>query len=160
MSPKRVGLIGSILIVFSLLGIFIAVGEQSNAAQDIVYTPDPSCVGWWCTLSGTVYAVTASPGNELAGAAVELKQFSVCSPTAGQQQTVTGPDGSFEFEVYLHDTDYFWITGLARDYEPAGYSFSGFDCLFCACPPAEIVLQRGSLALLAQAFLPLLMREP
>lgn len=42
---------------------------------------------------------------------VELSHFSNCAPTSGQHETITGPKGEFEFEVYVHDTDMFRIEG-------------------------------------------------
>jgi hypothetical protein len=81
------------------------------------------------------------PGNELAGVAVELSHVSYCSPTRGQHQTTTGPDGGFEFEVFLHDTDTFLIQVERDGYESVRQSVGGFDCLYCVCPPVEIVLQ-------------------
>jgi hypothetical protein len=99
------------------------------------------CIGWWCTLRGVVYADTASPGNELEGVLVKLSQFSFCSPTSGEHETTTGPDGTFEFDVYLHDTDSFRFQAELEGYEPASKSFGGFDCLYCSCPPVELVLQ-------------------
>ncbi|MBU0704649.1 MAG: hypothetical protein KKC18_12380, partial [Chloroflexi bacterium] len=46
------------------------------------FTPD-SCTGWWCTVTGVVYAETTDFGNELEGVAVTLHQTSYCSPTSG-----------------------------------------------------------------------------
>jgi len=64
-----------------------------------------------------------------------------CSPTTGQHETITGPAGEFEFGVYLHDTDSFRIEVEREGYEPFSQLMGGFDCLFCACPPIEVVLQ-------------------
>ena len=104
------------------------------------FTPD-FCIGWNCTITGVVYAETASPGSELAGVLVELNQYSNCSPTRGDQETITDEGGNFAFEVFLHDTDGFNFRVELEGYEEAKTSFGGFDCLFCACPPVEIVLQ-------------------
>lgn len=103
-------------------------------------TPDP-CTGWPCTLRGVVYVSAASAGNELAGTRVGLSHVSYCSPTRGDYETTTGPDGGFGFEVFLHDTDTFWIQVEQEGYEPVRQSVGGFDCLYCACPPVEVVLQ-------------------
>jgi hypothetical protein len=92
-------------------------------------------------LEGVVYADAASPGNELVGTTVDLLHTSNCSPTRGEHQTVTGPDGQFEFGVYLHDTDSFRIEVEREGYEAFSQLMGGFDCLFCACPPIEVVLQ-------------------
>jgi len=92
-------------------------------------------------LKGVVYVDAASPGNELAGTVVELSHISYCSPTRGQHETKTGANGEFEFEVYLHDTDTFQIQIEQDGYEVVRQSVGGFECLFCACPPFEIVLQ-------------------
>ena len=96
-------------------------------------TPDP-CVGWRCTLQGVVFVDAASAGNELAGTVVELSHVSYCSPTSGQHETTTGPDGGFGFEAFVHDTDTFWIQVEQDGYEPVRQSVGGFDCLYCACP--------------------------
>ncbi len=104
------------------------------------FTPD-FCIGWNCTITGVVYAGAASPGSELAGVLVELNQYSNCSPTRGEQDTITDEGGNFAFEVFLHDTDGFNFRVELEGYEPAKTSFGGFDCVFCACQPVEIVLQ-------------------
>jgi hypothetical protein len=103
-------------------------------------TPDP-CVGWRCTLRGVVYVEAASSGNELAGILVELSHVSFCSPTSGEHETTTGPDGGFGFEVFVHDTDTFWIQVEQEGYEPVRQSVGGFDCLYCTCPLVEVVLE-------------------
>ena len=103
-------------------------------------TPDP-CTGWRCTLEGVVHADAASSGNALAGTLVALSHVSNCSPTRGQYETTTGPDGGFGFEVFLHDTDTFLIQVERDGYKPVRRSVGGFDCLYCACPPVEIVLE-------------------
>lgn len=98
------------------------------------------CTGWHCTLEGVVFREEPLPDNEAAGLPVELTQISWCSPTAGDTQTITDPDGHFAFEVYLHDTDSFVISASAVGYQSARVKFGGFDCLYCACEPLEIVL--------------------
>jgi len=109
-------------------------------------TPDPEtdwredCMGWDCTLHGVVYAGTAAPGNELAGARVSLDQHSWCSPSRGGGDR-TGVDGTFDIEVYVHDTDTFVFNVDAEGYESARLVLSGFDCLYCYCPPIEFVLK-------------------
>ncbi len=103
--------------------------------------PPDYCMGWTCTLKGIVYVNAATPGNELPGVQAKLSQFSNCSPTEGEHETVTGPDGTFQFEIYLHDTDTFWFDVEEEGYEPVRVKIGGFDCLFCHCPPVEIVLK-------------------
>ena len=110
-------------------------------------TPDPTeeflryCYGWNCSLKGVVYVGTARPGNELEGIAVRLSKHSYCSPIIGELETTTGADGRFRFWVYVHDTDTFWIQVELAGYEPVRQSIGGMDCLYCSCPPIEIVLQ-------------------
>ena len=104
------------------------------------FTPD-FCIGWNCTITGVVYAGAADPGSELAGVLVELNQYSNCSPTRGEQETITDEGGNFTFEVFLHDTDGFNFRVELEGYEPAKTSFGGFDCLYCSCQTVEIVLQ-------------------
>jgi len=89
---------------------------------------------------GVVYAGTAAPGNELAGALACLDQHSWCSRTRGGCER-TSPDGTFDIEVYIHDTDSLSIGVDAEGYESAHLNLGGFDCLYCACPPIEFVLQ-------------------
>jgi hypothetical protein len=100
-----------------------------------------ACVGWNCSLEGIVYVGSPSPGNQLEGIAVHLSQISCCSPTSGEHKAITGEDGTFAFAVYLHDTDTFLIKVQADGYEPVDRQIGGFDCLYCSCPPIEIVLQ-------------------
>jgi hypothetical protein len=69
------------------------------------------------------------------------ESYSNCAPTSGQHETITGPNGEFEFEVYVHDTDMFRIEIEQDGYEAVRQSVGGFDCLFCTCPLFEIVLQ-------------------
>jgi hypothetical protein len=106
------------------------------------FTPDP-CTGWWCTVTGVVYAESTDSGNELEGVTVTLYQTSYCSPTSGQQQTETGPDGGFEFsDVFFHDTDRIRIQFESEGYESARWDSTGLYCLYCSCfgPSLEIVL--------------------
>jgi len=100
-----------------------------------------SCLGWMCTVKGTVYVNDARQGNELPGARVKLSHFSNCSPTRGKRETVTGQDGTFVFEAYLHDTDTFRFEVEEKGYQPVRLQIGGFDCLFCSCSPVEIVLE-------------------
>jgi hypothetical protein len=107
------------------------------------FTPDP-CTGWRCVVSGVVYAGTAQPGDELAGATVTLDHTSYCSPTRGVHQAKTGPDGSFEFgDVFLHDTDRIRIEVASEGYESAGWDSVDRYYLYCSCfeDPLEIVLR-------------------
>jgi hypothetical protein len=92
-------------------------------------------------IEGMVYEGEAILGNEMGGVLVNLSQISYCSPTMGEQEAVTGEDGTFAFEVYLHDTDSFNFKVELDGYQTWEYAFGGFDCLYCSCPPVEIVLQ-------------------
>ncbi|MGD9100417.1 MAG: hypothetical protein PVF45_08050, partial [Anaerolineae bacterium] len=95
----------------------------------------------WRKLKGVVYAGTQAPSHELAGALVECSQFSYvpregsCAP----YQVTTGPDGAFEFDVFLHDTDRITLSAYKSGYEPTEHQTSGFDCV-AACPPVNLVL--------------------
>lgn len=106
----------------------------------LIQTPTV-CSGWNCSLEGVVYVNAAGTGNELAGVKVHLQQISWCSPTKGEYETITGTDGTFSFEVYLHDTDTFWIELTVEGYQKVRQAIGGFDCLSCACPPIKIILQ-------------------
>jgi len=107
-----------------------------------VPTSDPSltCPGWSCTLTGGVVQGEAEAGNAIEDAEILLSQFSYCSPTSGQQVTLTDSDGKFAFEVYLHDTDSLTVRVELEGYQTAEESLSGFDCLSCGCGPIELVL--------------------
>lgn len=133
LSPQMMGLILVPLLVIGCAG-------PPPTSVPATATPDP-CVGWSCTLEGIVYVDAAGPGNESAGTLVELSHMSYCSPTRGQYETTTGSDGGFKFEVFLHDTDTFLLQVEQDGYEPVRESVGGFDCLYCACPPVEIVLE-------------------
>ena len=107
-----------------------------------VPTSDPSltCPGWSCTLTGVVVQGEAEAGTAIEGVEVRLSQFSYCSPTTGQQVTLTDSDGNFAFDVYLHDTDSLTVRVELEGYPTADDSLSGFDCLSCGCGPIELVL--------------------
>lgn len=79
-------------------------------------------------------------GNAIEDVEIQLSQFSYCSPTTGQQATLTDSDGKFAFDVYLHDTDSLAVRVELEGYQTAEYSMSGFDCLYCGCGPIELVL--------------------
>jgi hypothetical protein len=106
-------------------------------------TPDP-CTGWSCAITGIVYAGTAQPGSELAGATVTLLHTSYCSPTRGEHRAKTGPDGSFSFDgVFFHDTDLVRIKVESEGHEPADWASRDRYCLYCNCfaEPLEIVVR-------------------
>jgi hypothetical protein len=120
------------------------VATETAAAGQIAATPTPDpCTGWWCVVSGVVYADTASPGHELANAPLQLGQFSYCSPTSGQYRTRTNRDGSFEARLFFHDTDRVWIEVGFEGYASARWDSIDFYCLYCSCfaSPIEIVLR-------------------
>lgn len=142
--------IASVLLTIFLGGCMLSnpksITPPSVTALSPTRTPFPSktptaCSGWNCSLEGFIYVDEASFGNELAGVIVHLQQISWCSPTRGEYETITGTDGTFRFEVYLHDTDTFWIEVDVEGYLPVRQAMGGLDCLNCACPPIEIILQ-------------------
>lgn len=116
------------------------IDTSVQTSSPATLTPDP-CTGWDCPITGVVYEGEVGAGHEVRGAVVKLIHTSYCSPTKGEYEVVTGEDGIFEFEVFLHDTDGFRIVVELDEYEPVSYSFGGFDCLYCACQPIEIVLE-------------------
>ena len=118
------------------------VTRDSDPVPTGTPTPDP-CTGWVCPVRGVVYAKTVEPGNELGSASVTLNQFSYCSPTRGEHRAVTGPDGSFEFEVFFHDTDRVRIQVESEGYDPGLWDSKDRYCLFCSCfgSPLEIVVR-------------------
>jgi hypothetical protein len=138
--------IGLACALFLLTGCTLSSGATPGPGVEATSTLQAKatptmCTGWTCTLQGTVYVDAAEPGNKLPGAPVNLTHVSYCSPTTGEHSTVTGLDGTFHFQVYLHDTDTFWFQVEERGYEPVRLSMGGFDCLYCSCPPLEIVLK-------------------
>jgi len=135
-------LLGLIVFLLSLFGCVTLPPAETveSSPASASATPDP-CTGWDCTLNGVVYEGEAGSGHEVSGAAVKLVHTSYCSPTKGEYEVVTGEDGAFEFEVFLHDTDSFRIEVEFDGYEPASHAFGGFDCLYCSCPAIEIVLE-------------------
>jgi hypothetical protein len=143
------GVLGSLAVLLSLSGCVIleAVPAPTGIAtltptNAPTFTPDP-CTGWWCAVTGVVYVEATHVGNELEGVTVTLHQTSYCSPTRGQHQTTTGPDGRFEFgDVFFHDTDRIRIQLESEGYESAQWDSTDFYCLYCGCfgSPLEIVL--------------------
>jgi len=137
----------AVLATNAAIEAVIIATETTEAGQitseEPTDTPDP-CTGWWCAVTGIVYADTLQSGNELEGASVKLGQFSYCSPTSGQHQTTTGPAGTFEFgEVFFHDTDRIWIEVEAEGYESARWDSVDLYCLYCGCfgSPIEFELR-------------------
>ena len=147
------GFLVFILVLLSLSGcttLKVAPTQPSKTAMILTSTPtsttDP-CTGWWCTVTGVIYAETADYSNKLEGVTVTLLQTSYCSPTSGEQQTKTGSDGSFEFnEVFFHDTDQIRIHVESDGFESAQWDSSELSCLYCSCfeYPLEIVLHTTS----------------
>jgi len=115
--------------------------ETITPAKRIASATPTYCVGWYCEINGVVYLGSADPGNELEGVQVKLSQISWCSPTAGEQETQSGSNGIFAFEVYIHDTDSINMQIIFEGYQTEKVNLGGFDCLYCSCPPVEIVLQ-------------------
>jgi len=94
----------------------------------------------WRKIRGTIYG--PSSGIPLSGVLVECSQFSYvpregsCAP----YEITTGPDGSFEFDVFVHDTDSITISAQMPGFEPAEQRLTGLDCL-AACPLVELELE-------------------
>jgi len=132
-------------IKFILVCLFL-VG-CSTSTQTLFPPPSPTldpCTGWWCTATGNVYTGTVEPGNELEGAIITLNQSSYCSPTSGQQETMSGAGGKFEFsELFIHDTDGIRIEVAYEGYEITQWDTKSLGCLYCDCfvLPLEIILQ-------------------
>ena len=126
-----------ILLAAALILSGCSPDPQTEAATS---TPDP-CTGWECELTGVVFYESDHPGQEAAHVPVQLEQVSHCSRTRGKHQTRTSRRGEFHFDVFLHDTDSFWFDIEHEGYQPVRVSLGGFDCLYCACQPLEIILQ-------------------
>ncbi len=118
-----------------------------TAAPISTGTPTPSPAGdiGWRKVRGVVYAEAATPGHELAGALVECSQFSYvpregsCAP----YRVTTGPNGVFEFDVFVHDTDTITLAAQKPGYGPAERRLVGVDC-FGSCPPVDLVLLKSA----------------
>jgi len=114
----------------------------STTPTNPMLSPTPTfCTGWNCEITGIVSAGAAEPSNQFVSETVTLSQISWCSPTSGEQETQLDVDGRFSFEVYIHDTDSFNIYVDIEEYRPEKIQFGGFDCLYCNCPPIEIILE-------------------
>jgi hypothetical protein len=155
MKPRRLvrGALGSIVVLLFLsrCAVIETVPTPTSIAiptpiTTATPTPDP-CTGWWCTVTGTVYAETAQLGDGLGNVTATLYQTSYCSPTSGEQQTVTDSGGMFEFgDVFFHDTDRIRIQFEAEGYETVQWDSADFYCFYCSCfgSPLEIVVQAAA----------------
>lgn len=141
----KLWVVGIMLLLPFLAGCSLLKAAPTSTPTSIppsTGTPT-SCDGWWCTVRGVVYVGEIVPGNELDNAVVKLGQFSYCSPTKGETQTITGPDGAFEFsDLFFHDTDRVWIEVGSDGAGPRQWDSKGQYCYFCTCfgEPIEIVL--------------------
>jgi hypothetical protein len=95
----------------------------------------------WRKLTGIVHAAVPAPGHELAGARVTCRQFSNAprSGTCAPHSITTGPDGTFEFDVFVHDTDRITVSASRVGYTADEITLSGVACQ-AACPEADLVL--------------------
>ena len=143
MKRQRLGQrIPKLMAVLWLLTGCVVLEATPTPTPEPTFTPD-SCTGWWCNVTGVVYIETTDAGNALENANVTLSQTSYCSPTRGQHQTTTDPDGRFEFgNVFFHDTDRIRIQVESAGYASAQWDSVDFYCLYCNCfrSPLEIVL--------------------
>ena len=110
-------------------------------------TPSPTPVGdiGWRQVTGVVYAGAQAAGNELPGALVRCSHHSYSAPpeaSCAPYRINTASDGTFEFDVYVHDTDGITISAEKAGYEPDEYLIGGFDCVG-ACPHGALVLVLG-----------------
>lgn len=108
-------------------------------------TPSPTPVGdiGWRQVSGVVYAGAQSPGNELPGALVRCSHHSYSAPpetSCAPYRITTASDGTFEFDVFVHDTDGIKISAEKAGYRLDEYLIGGFDCVG-ACPRLALVLE-------------------
>jgi hypothetical protein len=116
--------------------------SSPSAAADTP-TPNP-CTGWTCEVEGVVYAQSPNPGNELGGISLTLIHNSNCSPTQGQYQGISNPDGSYSFpEDFFHDTDRVRILVDQEGYNAWDWDSAGQYCYYCTCfnQPIQAILQ-------------------
>ncbi|MFH1447163.1 MAG: hypothetical protein ABIG43_07140 [Chloroflexota bacterium] len=99
------------------------------------------CVGMNYVIKGMVYVGSVDSANALSGVPVLFSQNSNCSPTAGGQTAYTAEDGSFEFKVYIHDTDTFDFLVEVEGYDSLSARTGGFDYLASSRLPVVMVLQ-------------------
>lgn len=133
----------SILIICWLLGGCSSSIETPLPihSTNIKTNPTPtSCTGMNYTIKGAVYAGSVDSANALSGVPVSFSQHSNCSPTAGEQTAFTAEDGSFEFRVYIHDTDSFNFLAEMDGFEAASARTGGFDYLASSRLPVVLVL--------------------
>jgi len=94
----------------------------------------------WRVVQGIVRHADMGLRAPLAGVRVTCRQASYvpqpgsCAPGS----VVTGPDGRFAFDVFVHDTDTIRLVADKWGYAPASRVLSGFDCAG-RCP--EVVLE-------------------
>ena len=145
-----------ILIICCLLG-----GCNPSIETPLPVNPTPakpnatptSCIGMNYAIKGAVYAGSVDSANALSGVPVSFSQHSNCSPTAGEQTAYTAEDGSFEFKVYIHDTDSFNFLVEVDGYDAASARTGGFDYLARSRLPVVLVLRPSeSSAGLAQSW--------
>ena len=127
------------IILLIILTFLLSACQPGSVEPIATDTPDP-CLGWDCTFTGTLYADEAIDDNRLSAIPVRLKQISWCSPTKGEQIRVADENGDFSFSVFVHDTDSYVIAIETEGYIPFEIKFGGFDCLYCHCPPLELIL--------------------
>jgi|GEM_PF-4083471 len=101
--------------------------SDQKTPSPITATPTV-CTGWRSSVSGTVYDQEAVPGQELEGVEITLTQISSCSTTAGEYQTVTDPEGAFQFNtLYIHDMDAIDILIEHEGYQTYKVKMSGLN---------------------------------
>jgi hypothetical protein len=118
--------------------------ELTNAPSA---TPSPRPVGdiGWRQVTGVVYAGAQAAGNELPGALVRCSHHSYSAPpetSCAPYRITTASDGTFEFDVFVHDTDGITISAEKAGYQPDKHLVGGFDCVG-ACPHVALVLEMG-----------------
>ena len=114
--------------------------SDQKTPKPITATPTV-CTGWRRSVSGTVYDQEALPGHELEGVEVTLTQISSCSTTAGEYQTVTDPDGAFQFNtIYIHDMDAIDILIEHEGYKTYKLKMSGLE-IFKQGSTFDIILE-------------------
>lgn len=133
-----------ILAIYWLLGGCSPSIETPLPVNPTPVKPAPTptyCIGMNYAIKGAVYAGSVDSANALSGVPVSFSQHSNCSPTAGEQTAYTAEDGSFEFNVYIHDTDSFNFLVKMDGFETASARTGGFDYLAKSRSPVVLVLR-------------------
>ena len=93
-----------------------------------------------CDHRGEFQGLICSPAT-LPAHVIQTKTPSCGSMTVAS--STTGPDGAFEFDVFVHDTDTITLAAQKPGYGTAERRILGVDC-FGSCSPVDLVLLKSA----------------